>query len=193
MIEINLLPHREARRVADLRESLAVLVLGLVIVCGGIWFAERDVANDMTTAESSVRQLKSNIEQYKPQEQQVADFKDKKQRLQLKLDVIKSLDAARSGPLRLMDELSQRTPERLWLTGLRTKGNKVTLDGESLDTGVVADFLRGLNESRYFQNVDLESTSRGAGVEGGVKVVKFTVTAEMVNPDQAPATSGEAA
>lgn len=193
MIEINLLPHREARRVADLRESLAVLVLGLVVVCGGIWFAERDVANDMTTAESSVRQLKSNIEQYKPQEQQVADFKDKKQRLQLKLDVIKSLDAARSGPLRLMDELSQRTPERLWLTALRTKGNKVTLDGESLDTGVVADFLRGLNESRYFQNVDLESTSRGAGVEGGVKVVKFTVTAEMVNPDQAPAASGEAA
>ena len=195
MIEINLLPHREARRVADLRETVAALVFGLVVVGGGIWFAERDIAHDMTAAEASVRQLKSNIEQYKPQEQQVADFKAKKQRLQVKLDVIRSLDAARSGPLRLMDELSLRTPERLWLTSLKTSGNKVTVDGESLDTGVVADFLRGLNESRYFQNVDLESTSRGAGVEGGVKVVKFTVTAEMVNPDQLAVTSasGEAA
>ena len=69
----------------------------------------------------------------------------------------------------------------------------MTLEGESLDTGVVADFLRGLNESRYFQNVDLESTSRGSGVEGGVKVVKFTVTAEMVNPVESAATNEEAA
>lgn len=34
-MEINLLPHRQARRVADLRETLAVLVLGLVVVIGG--------------------------------------------------------------------------------------------------------------------------------------------------------------
>ena len=31
MIEINLLPHREAKRVADLRESIALLILGLLV------------------------------------------------------------------------------------------------------------------------------------------------------------------
>ena len=181
MIEINLLPHREARRVADLRETVALLVLGLIVVGGGIWYTDKALDDEMARAEASVRQLKANIEQYRPQELQVAAFKKKKQRLQVKLDVIKGLDLARSGPLRLMDELSVRTPERLWLTSLSTKGKKVTVQGESLDTGVVADFLRGLNESRYFDNVDLESTSRGNAV-AGVKVVKFTVTAEMTNP-----------
>ena len=34
MIEINLLPHREAKRVADLRENVAVLMLGLVVIAG---------------------------------------------------------------------------------------------------------------------------------------------------------------
>jgi type IV pilus assembly protein PilN len=126
---------------------------------------------------------KANIEKFKPQQEQVAAFKAKKKQLQVKLDVIHGLDRARSGPLRLMDEISSRTPERLWLTKLTTNGKKVTLSGESLDTGVVADFLRGLNESVYFDNVDLESTSRGKAIQG-VKVVVFTVTAEMATPPE---------
>lgn len=181
MIEVNLLPHREARRVADLRETLAFLVLGLVVVGGSIAFVDQSLNEDLLVAETSVRQLKANIEQFRAQEEQVANFKAKKQRLQTKLDVIHELDVARGGPLRLMDELSVRTPERLWLTSLTTNGKKVTLEGESLDTGIVADFLRELNESAYFENVDLESTSRGKAVEG-VKVVRFTVTVEMINP-----------
>ena len=181
MIEVNLLPHREARRVADLRETAALLVLGLLVVGGGIFYVDRNLDQSVAAAQTSVRQLKSNIEQYRPQELQVAAFKAQKQSLQTKLDVIQELEIARGGPLRLMDELSLRVPERLWLTSLTTKGKRVTLAGESLDTGVVADFLRGLNESQYFKNVDLESTSRGGAVEG-VKLVKFIVTAEMTNP-----------
>ena len=34
MIEINLLPHREAKRAADLRESIALLILGLLVIAG---------------------------------------------------------------------------------------------------------------------------------------------------------------
>ena len=181
MIEVNLLPHREARRVADLRETLACLVLGIVVVGGGIAFVEQSLNEELVVAQASVRQLKANIEQFRPQQEQVANFKAKKQRLETKLDVIHELDIARGGPVRLMDELSVRTPDRLWLTGLTTQGKAVTLEGESLDTSVVADFLRGLNESAYFKNVDLESTSRGTAVEG-VKLVRFTVTAEMTNP-----------
>lgn len=181
MIEVNLLPHREARRVAELRETGALLVLGLLVVGGGIFYVDRNLDQSVAAAQTSVRQLESNIEQYRPQELQVAAFKERKQRLQAKLDVIQELDFARGGPLRLMDELSLKTPERLWLTSLTTKGKRVTLAGESLDTAVVADFLRGLNESQYFKNVDLESTSRGSAIEG-VKVVKFIVTAEMTHP-----------
>jgi len=113
------------------------------------------------------------------------------QDLQVKLDVIQGLDDARTGPLRLMEEVSSRTPERLWLTKLTTSGRRVVLSGESLDTGVVADFLRSLNESGFFENVDLESTSRGTAGQG-VKVVAFTVTADIVrsletDPAQGPA------
>lgn len=182
MIEINLLPHREAKRAADLRQNLAVLVLGLVVVGGVIALVDRNLSRDQLAAEAAVRQLEADIARYRPEEQQVAAFKQKRGELEDKIDVIRGLDRARSGPVRILDELSNSTPERLWLTSLLTEGIAITVEGDSLDTGVVADFLRALNGSPYFVEVDLERTSPGAEVEG-VRLVHFIITAELADPD----------
>ncbi len=180
MIEINLLPHRESRRIADLRQTVAILFLGLVVAFGGIFFVARDLNADLERAETNVRQLEAAIEQFKPQQVQVAKFKKQRKRLEDKIDVIKGLERARTGPVRLFDELSNLTPDRLWLQTLKTKGHNITLEGLSLDTGIVADFLRSLNQSEYFSEVDLKKTSGGNSV-GGVKLVKFKIRADFMN------------
>ena len=181
MMEINLLPHREARRAADLRESVAVLVLGLVVVGGGIFLTDKGVKSDLAAAEASVAQLQADIERYEPQKKLVKEFKERKKQLKSKLDVIDSLEQARNGPVRVLDELSERVPDRLWLTSVETRGKGIKLEGQSLDTGVVADFLRGLNASPYFKNVDLDKTSGGKVVEG-VRLVNFEIRADMTSP-----------
>ena len=182
MIEINLLPHREARRAADLRQTAGVLALGLVMVIGAIAMIDRSLDQEVANAQATVRQLQADIARYKPEEEQVQAFKKKRSELEDKLDVIKGLDRARSGPVRIMDELSKSTPDRLWLTALSTQGVEITVEGDSLDTGVVADFLRNLNASPYFKEVDLERTSPGGEVEG-VKLVHFIITASLSDPD----------
>lgn len=180
-MEINLLAHREARRAADLRETIAVLVLGLVLVGGGIFFTDKSVKSDLATAQTNVEQLEADIERYKPQEKLVQNFKKRKKQLKNKLDVIESLEQARNGPVRILDELSANVPERLWLTAIETKGKGIKLEGQSLDTGVVADFLRSLNASPFFTNVDLDRTS-GGKVVGGVRLVNFVIRADMQSP-----------
>ncbi len=182
MIEINLLPHREARRAADLRQTAGVLAFGLVVVIGVIAMIDRSMEKDLANVAATTRQLEADIARYKPEEEQVKAFKAKRTELEDKIDVIRGLDRARSGPVRIMDELSKSTPDRLWLTALSTKGVEITVEGDSLDTGVVADFLRSLNASPYFTDVDLERTSSGAQVEG-VKLVHFIITAELADPD----------
>jgi type IV pilus assembly protein PilN len=183
MIEINLLPHREAKRAADLRQSAAVLVLGCVLAGGSVAIVHRDVNQSLVQSQATVRQLEAAIERFKPQQKQVASFKKKRGELEAKLNVITGLDNARSGPVRIMDELSNHTPPRLWLTRLSTKGRNIKLEGASLDTGVVADFLRSLNNSGYFVNVDLEKTKGGKEVEG-VRLVDFTISAELRPPSE---------
>lgn len=181
IMEINLLPHREARRAADLRETMAVLFLGLVVVLAGIFFSAQSVKSDLEMATASVVQLQADIERYKPQQALVAEFKQQKKELQDKLDIIASLERARSGPVRVLDELSANTPDRLWLTSISTKGKVIKLEGQSLDTGVVADFLRGLSSSPFFSNVDLDKTS-GGNVVRGVRLVNFVIRADMESP-----------
>ena len=185
-MEINLLPHREARRAADLRETIAVLGLGLVLVSAGIFFTDKGLKSDLALAEANVAQLEADIDRYKPQLALVEEFKGRKKQLQDKLDIIRSLEEARSGPVRVLDELSNRVPDRLWLTDISTRGAGIKLKGQSLDTGVVADFLRGLNESPYFTNVDLDKTSGGKVVRG-VRLVNFEIRADMQAPANEPA------
>ncbi len=184
MVEINLLPHREAKRAADIRETIALLVLGLVVLGGGSFFMGSSARSDLQMAKTSIAQLNADIERYKPQQALIAKFKTRKQHLQDKLDVIDSLERARNGPVRVLDEISSRVPDRLWLTAISTKGTEIRLEGKSLDTGVVADFLRSLNGSEYFKNVDLEKTEGGEMVKG-VRLVNFELRADMTSPTAA--------
>jgi type IV pilus assembly protein PilN len=185
MIEINLLPVREARRAADLRQQVMQLVFVLLVVGGGIGFVHSDMNEKIVVAQARVSQMQRDIDQFKPQLEQVAAFRKKKAQLEKKIDVIDELDRARSGPVRMMGELAMRTPERLWLKSVRTTGGAMQIKGLSLDNELVAVFLRGLGDSEYFEDVDLDGTKVGGG-KGNLKVVSFGIQAQLVDskPDE---------
>lgn len=184
MLEINLLPLREARRRADLRQQLMQLVLVLLLTAGGIGLIHSRVRDEMTLARARVQQMENDIRQFQPQLDQVAKFRKKKASLEKKLDVIGGLDRARSGPVRVLAELADRTPERLWLTSLEADGATLSMKGQSLDNELVALFLRALAESPYFDNVDLDGTQ--VEEKGELKLVSFGIRASVVtNPKRA--------
>ena len=182
MLKINLLPVREARRKADLRQVFVQFVGVVIVMTLGVALVHSRLADQIDRTQARVNQMQADIEQFKPQLDQVAAFKKRKKELQKKIDVIDGLDRARNGPVRIMDELAQRTPDRLWLTSLDTKGNEITLAGQSLDNEIVALFLKQLGESEYFANVDLESTRLGQDRRGSLKLVMFKVHADIVRP-----------
>jgi len=188
MLEINLLPIREARRKADLRQYMMQLVLMVILAVGGIGLVHSRIGDHVERVQARVRQMQNDIDQFKPQLEQVAAFKKRKGELEKKIDVIDGLDRDRTGPVRVLSELSARTPNRLWLTSLSTKGTTISMQGQSLDNELVALFLRSLGDSEYFGNVDLDSTKLGAE-KGGLKLVTFRIRAEIVNPKGQAVTS----
>jgi type IV pilus assembly protein PilN len=184
MIQINLLPVREAKRKADVKQYVLELVLLLIVAGAAIGFVHTGLSDTIETTQNRINQMQTDIDKFKPQLDQVAAFRAKKAELQKKIDVIAGLDRARKGPVRIMDELATRTPERLWLESISAKGNKLELTGQSLDNELVAVFLGSLGDSPYFADVDLNSTELGNGPEG-LKVVKFKIQATIVAPQTA--------
>lgn len=189
MIEINLLPVREARRAADLRHQFGQLVLALLLVAITIGFVHSRLSDRIVLAKSRVGQMQRDIDQFKPQLDQVAAFRKKKAQLEKKIDVIDELDRARSGPVRVMHELASRTPERLWLKKLSTTGRTIEISGESLDNELVAVFLRELAESEYFTDVDLDGTKLTS--QSGLKLVTFGIHAKIASPKSDKSKSDE--
>ena len=194
MIEINLLPVREARRKADLRQQALLLVgtlVGSLALSGAVhaWMLARGVA-----ARSQTKTLEKEIEKFSTQLQQVEDFRRKKSEIEKKLAVIDRLDRSRSGPVHVLDELATHTPERVWLTNVRSQDGALSIDGMSLDNELVALFLTALNDSPYFDAVELEESEL---VERDrLKLNSFKVKAKLTTPglsEEAPEVAEAAA
>ena len=180
MIEINLLPVREARRKADVRQQLTQFVLVILLAAAGIGLVDSRVSAKMETSKRRIVQMEADIKQFQPQLDQVAAFRKKKASLEKKIEVIDNLDRARQGPVRVMDELATHTPPKVVLTKLQTTDNKIVMEGASLDNELVAQLLQALGDSPYFANVDLDSTKMAE--QGGLKVVRFKVQAVITPP-----------
>jgi len=184
VIRINLLPVREARRKADLHQQfvlIAAAAVGSLVLVTGV---HQFVRSSITNANKRVETLKTQLAQFKPQQDQVEAFKAKKADIEQKLDVIDRLERSRSGPVHILDELASRTPERVWLTTLSATGGTIELKGMSIDNELVALFLTALNDSAYFANVELKETELKTVDQ--LKLNTFRIVAQLESPD-APA------
>jgi len=144
----------------------------------------------ISSAQERVAAMKQEIDAFKPQLAQVEQYRAKKADIERKLGVIHDLDRSRSGPVHVLDELSSHAPERLWLTSLEALSSGITLQGMSLDNEVVATFMKALEDSPYFQDVELRSTELAE--RDGLKLNKFEVHAMLKNPEVTPVPTGSA-
>jgi type IV pilus assembly protein PilN len=188
MIQINLLPVREEKRKADVRQFAALLgatFLGTLAVAGAVHLK---LIADAVSARNSLVQLQAQIEQFKPQLEQVEKYRAAKQAIESKLEVIGRLERSRSGPLNVLSELSTHAPERLWVTGLDAKDARIVVKGMSLDNELVALFMTALGDSPFFKDVELEETE--AKAVDGLRLNEFELSATIETPADpaAPAT-----
>ncbi len=146
MIKINLLaeakPVKKKRGVSALggagRLNLILILGGLLIgliVVGVQWWVE---ASRLSDQEEKNRLAQQEVTRLEAVLREVADFEDKKAKLQKKVDLINALKASQKGPVRLMDEVSNALPDLLWLEKMEVKGNSITIDGKALNPPVMS-------------------------------------------------------
>jgi type IV pilus assembly protein PilN len=147
MIKINLLPIRQARKRESVKQQL---ILGLVLLVGAgvglyLWYSAME--NKIDEKKRQIKTTEQQIEQYKKAIGEVEKYKGLEETLNRKLKIIDDLIRGKTGPVRVLDRLSQVIPKQVWLTDWKEKSGTVTLEGEAVSNKYVAQFITTLKDT----------------------------------------------
>lgn len=184
MIRINLLPQEDTPKSRNFTmpelgafTPVAILLVALM-ACGGTWFMQKRTADRLTT---EVAEARAESQRLAPQIARIKQLERERDALDVRLDAITSLDAQRYLRVHLLSEVARKFPDNAWLTGYKeTSPSTIEIQGITFNNFVVADFLRDLDTSEYYDAVDLVISQRGK--IGEVKVLDFTMTADVSQP-----------
>jgi Tfp pilus assembly protein PilN len=186
-IEINLLPKelRRKRKGLDFDKNLIIIAASvgiLVLLVGGTTIVQsmklKSMDKKIAEAQKKTMELRKNIDLVDA----LSEVKDK---VLQRMSVIEVLDRNRSIWVRVMEDLSRRIPDYVWLSLLREEAppapavqdtvsdstvietpdigpevKRVTMEGNSHSLNSLASFLIQLMGSPYFKNMDLKYVKR---------------------------------
>ena len=188
MIRINLLPHRERRRKAQLKRDGIGAGVFLLLLCGLLVLFYLHFQRVERQQEARVDYMQTALSQIEDQLAEVNELKDKREALLAKLDVIKKLQSGRDLPVRIFRTLGQAVPKEVSLNSLEQGEDGLQLAGIARSNSVISSFMRRLEASALFRDPDLEViTSEG---RGGETVKSFKMGVKLAEPDGA-AQSGQ--
>lgn len=190
MIRINLLPLRASKKKETVRQQISIFVLsavGMLVVCLGLYvFTVSKISGTKTQIENSeneIKQLKSKIGA-------IDNIKKLQAEVKKKLDVLNLLRKEKVGPASRLAALSDSLPEKLWLTKYQESGTAVQVSGLAFSEELIAQFMRNLQGSGSFTNVEL-NVSEQAEIGGGIKGKKFDLNFALKGPTPPPAATGK--
>ena len=182
MIRINLLPVREAQKRAKFFTQMAValVALGVVLVgCFGLYFFK---ATQIARKKTEIQAAQTEINHLKKAIGEVANFKNKQKELQGKLDVLSQLKDKKNGPIHLLDDLVTILPAKLWIESFKESGGRINIEGVGLNEETVATFMKDLESSPYYKDVELKVTKQIKQKE--LKLQKFSVACKSEIPSK---------
>jgi type IV pilus assembly protein PilN len=156
VILINLLPHREEKRVARKRAFFVALgiaaVVGAVVV--GIWYS---VLQQLTAAQQARNTfLKTEIAKLESQIKDIANLRSEIEALKARQRAVEDLQTNRNIPVYLLDELVKQTPEGIYLTSIKQNAGVVTVAGVAQTNERVSEFLRNTQyNSKWLERPEL--------------------------------------
>lgn len=193
MIRINLLSEAKPSKSRSFRPNIqmpgnvpqnllmvALVALTLVFVSWK-WYSLKaehsDLSDRIVKAEAEKKRLDEIIAKGDT-------YKARRDLLNKKIGLITQLKKNQSGPVHLLDEISRKLPDFLWLDQMSGVKNGVTIAGKATTYNAVSNFYNNLTGSKYFDQVILGPI---ASTSGGITfslTCKFVPAAESTSTDQ---------
>ena len=162
-----------------MRSQLVFAALALVIVfmgCGATWVSLNKETKVLVVKKDAADQ---ELKKLKDLVKEVEGYEENKKNLEEKNQVIEQLRKNQSGPIHVLDELSNSIEKlKLWLTQLEVKGNGVILSGMAVTNSDIVEFIGNLKSSKYFVDVQLIESKQVQ--EKGISIYSFRMKTRLV-------------
>lgn len=183
MIRINLLPHREEKRVAQKRQmgviAGGVAVIGILSVLLGYTI----IAGFIEHQKGNNEYLKGEIGKLDKEITEIKALKEKTQSLLDRKKVVEDLQTDRSSSVHLLDQLVRQLPEGIYLKTIKQNGKSITLQGYAQSNARVSTLMRNLEESPWLESPNLVEIK--AVTLSNLRANEFTLTVQLSAPQQA--------
>ena len=177
MIKINLLPVRAAKKKESARQQISILLLSMtavLVIAFGIYSV---TLAKISTAQEEIGKSEQEIKRLKEKIGEIDNIKKFQAEVKKKLDILNQLRRDKTGPATRLAKLSDAVPDKLWLTKYAENGGNVSLAGVAFNEELIAAFMRNLQASNAFTNVELLVSEQ---MElGGMKAKKFEISCTM--------------
>jgi type IV pilus assembly protein PilN len=189
MIRINLLkPERKeigetpVAPVPEFKEKkqqpfAALIVLLALVVIVALFFYQR---NALTKENNLLREAQAEKKSLQDVVVKLEELEKQKSLFERKIRVITQLQSRQENAVIIMDELSKHLPDWIWLTELSFSAQQIAVKGRAVSNNLIADYIFNLEESPYFRNVNLISSTQRRVRNN--QYLEFSLTATFVGP-----------
>lgn len=177
MIKINLLPVRASKKKETAKQQGIIFAASLITFLAIIAALYSTQLVKIASAKTRIETSEKEVERLKSVVGEIDNIKMLQQAVKKKLDVLDRLRQEKAGPAIRLARLSEATPEKLWLTRYAESGATVSISGIAFNEDILAEFLRKLQSSKEFSNVELLVSEQ---VElSAVKAKRFDITCAL--------------
>ena len=160
------------------RSSLPIagLIVGILFAAlGGLYYVWLN--NEFNQAKAKKAELERDKKQYEPYIALEKKFREKREALQKKEEVMTNLKRQQALPVHFLEELANSIPDDVWFKKITQKGSTITIDGESRNFEAINAFYGNLqSRTRWFRKINYPGAHRVASGS-----LEFTITFELQN------------
>lgn len=178
MIKINLLPLRASKKKETMKQQVTILVASLVGVLLIGLTAYGYLRSQINTVKTEISSSEAELAALKAKIGTIDNIKKLQVDVKKKLDVLNQLRRGKTGPAARLAALSDSVPEKLWLTKYTESGSKVSVAGVAMTEELIAVFMKSLQASGAFNNVELVVSEQAE--TAGVKTKRFELAFQIV-------------
>lgn len=174
MIRINLLPYRASKKKETANQQIVIMAATLLIVLAVVGVIYYVTLGKISTSKQEIVRSEGELVSLKKKIGEIDNLKKLQADVQRKLNILNQLRKEKSGPTNRLARMSDIVPDRLWLTKYQESGLSVAVSGLAYNEELIAEFMRRIESSQEFGNVDLQVSEQQE--ISGVKLKKFDLS-----------------